>query len=78
MDEVNLVEKGKKEAVKKPPTREFGELGSASNLSNTEKEFSRGKLSSKVDYRLIMSGEVGADEIGNLIKLLEAQKQVLS
>jgi len=78
MNEATLVEKGKKDAFKKPPIMEFGESDSDLGLSNTEKEFSRGKLSSKVDYRLIMSGEVGAEELGKLIKLLEAQKDVLS
>lgn len=43
-----------------------------------EFELSRGKLSSDVSYRILCKGDIGAKEIAKLIKLLEAQKLVLS
>lgn len=45
----------------------------------SEREWLRGSLSKAkgIEYRLIVSGEVGSKEIGKLIKLLEAQKLVL-
>lgn len=45
--------------------------------SRGEREWLRGPLSKEVNYRLIVSGELGSKEIGKLIKLLEAQKLVL-
>lgn len=42
-----------------------------------EREWLRGALSKQAGYRLIVSGDLGAREIGKLIKLLEAQKAVL-
>lgn len=42
-----------------------------------EKEWMRGRLSKEADYRLLITGEIGAREIGRLIKLLEVQKAVL-
>ena len=42
-----------------------------------EREWLRGPLSREVGYRLLVSGDVGPKEIGKLIKLLEAQKEVL-
>ena len=47
------------------------------SMAAGEKEWLRGTLSKTVSYRLIVSGELGAREIGKLIKLLEAQKAVL-
>lgn len=43
-----------------------------------EREWIRGPLSSGTSYRLFVSGDLGPKEIGKLIKLLEAQKLVLS
>ncbi len=43
-----------------------------------EKEWLRGSLSAGTSYRLYVSGDLGPKEIGRLIKLLEAQKAVLS
>jgi hypothetical protein len=48
-----------------------------SQPSPSEREWLRGPLSKEVNYRLIVSGELGSKEIGKLIKLLEAQKLVL-
>lgn len=49
----------------------------SATLSTVEREWLRGPLSREVNYRLIVSGDVGPKEIGKLIKLLEAQKAVL-
>jgi hypothetical protein len=43
-----------------------------------EREWLRGPLAKDVNYRLIVSGDIGPREIGKLIKLLTAQKAVLS
>ena len=43
-----------------------------------EREWLRGPLAKDVNYRLIVSGDIGPREIGKLIKLLAAQKDVLS
>ncbi|EHL24155.1 hypothetical protein KYG_04225 [Acidovorax sp. NO-1] len=42
-----------------------------------EEEWLRGRLSKETNYRLLIAGEMGPKEIARLIKLLEAQKQVL-
>lgn len=42
-----------------------------------EREWLRGPLSRTTSYRLIVSGNVGARELGKLVKLLEAQRAVL-
>ncbi|MGV3578549.1 hypothetical protein [Brevundimonas sp.] len=42
-----------------------------------EREWLRGDLSREVSYRLFIQGEIGPKEIGKLIKLLQAQKDVL-
>lgn len=47
-------------------------------LNTSEREWLRGPLSREVSYRLIVSGDMGAKELGKLIKLLEAQKDVLA
>jgi hypothetical protein len=43
-----------------------------------EAEWLRGPLSRETSYRLLISGDMGPKEIGKLIKVLEAQKAVLS
>ena len=47
-------------------------------LAKSEREWLRGPLSKETSYRLVVSGDLGPREIGKLIKLLEAQKAVLS
>lgn len=47
-------------------------------LGKDEREWLRGPLSKETSYRLIVAGDLGPKEIGKLIKLLEAQKAVLS
>jgi hypothetical protein len=46
--------------------------------SDGEREWLRGPLSKEANYRIFVSGNLGPKEIGKLIKLLEAQKAVLS
>jgi hypothetical protein len=43
-----------------------------------EREWLRGLLSRDVGYRLLVSGDLGAEEVSKLIKILEAQKAILS
>lgn len=47
-------------------------------VSASEREWLRGPLSKETFYRLIVTGNLGPNEIGKLIKLLQAQKDVLS
>jgi len=47
-------------------------------LAKAEREWLRGPLSKETTYRPIVSGELGPKEIGKLIKMLQAQKAVLS
>lgn len=44
----------------------------------SEREWLRGPLSKDTSYRLLVSGEMGPREIGKLIRVLEAQRAVLS
>jgi hypothetical protein len=74
MNEISVVERGIDQTGINPPTLKIDTGG----LGEEEKEFSRGALSGSVDYRLLISGDLGPREIGKLIKLLEAQKAVLS
>ena len=80
MSEVIVVEKGAKSII--PPTLPITDPpASTSDISvftKGEREWLRGPLSRDASYRLIVSGELGPKEIGKLIKLLEAQKAVLS
>lgn len=47
------------------------------SIGGGEREWLRGPLSRDTSYRLVVSGNVGARELGKLIKLLEAQRAVL-
>lgn len=77
MNQVTVIEKRHEQApLNNPPVLEFEEK--QESLGKLEKEFSRGKLSNQVTYRLIVSGELGPKEIGKLITLLTAQKTILS
>lgn len=73
MNETTVLERG----VKPPPSPPF--LAEAPSLrpQAVEREWLRGQLSKEANYRLLVTGEMGAREIGKLIKLLEAQKLVL-
>jgi hypothetical protein len=62
-----------------PPTLAEPSMFAAKIVSEKgEREWLRGPLSKEVGYRLIVNGDLGPREIGKLIKLLEAQKAVLS
>lgn len=78
MSEV-VIEKKAETAVKAPPLMAIETKGHAPAvvISAAEREWLRGPLSREVSYRLIVTGDMGAPEIGKLIKLLEAQKLVL-
>ena len=43
-----------------------------------EQEWLRGPLSQDTSYRILVKGDLGPKEIGKLIKMLTAQKSVLS
>lgn len=82
MDEVTVVEKVEQKAAltKQPPSMPISQpmhSGADTLPKQSEREWLRGPLSKDVSYRLIVSGEMGAKEIGKLIKLLEAQRLVL-
>jgi hypothetical protein len=47
------------------------------NLAPHEKEWMKGSLSKNTEFRLLISGEIEAKQIGRLIRLLEAQREVL-
>jgi len=50
----------------------------ATPAAEGECEWLRGRLADTTSYRLFISGDMGPKEIGKLIRLLEAQKLVLS
>jgi hypothetical protein len=78
MDQVTTLQaKGAAAPVIQPPTLPLDE-SSIIPLAKTEREWLRGLLSKETSYRLVVSGDLGPKEIGKLIKLLEAQKAVLS
>lgn len=81
MSEAVLIEKKAADVVpgKAPPTMPMPGLPPASTqvAGAGEREWLRGPLSRDVNYRLVISGDMGPKEIGKLIKLLEAQKAVL-
>jgi hypothetical protein len=72
MNEVTIEQKGAKPQIA-PPI-----LAEEVRALASEREWLRGKLSQDASYRLIVTGDLGPKEIGRLIKLLEAQKDVLS
>lgn len=74
MNEVTLQEKGNEIKSQLPPPT-FAEVSRASGF---EREWLRGPLSKDATYRLIVTGDLGPKEIGKLIKMLEAQKEILS
>ncbi len=79
MEQAILVEKGVSDTQFSvvPPTLPL-KMATVSQLAAGEKEWLRGPLSRSVIYRLIVTGDLGPKELGKLIKLLEAQKAVLS
>ncbi len=53
-------------------------MASETTIQQGEREWLRGSLSKETSYRLIVPGDLGPKEIGKLIKILKAQKAVLS
>ncbi|MES2292986.1 MAG: hypothetical protein V4527_06795 [Pseudomonadota bacterium] len=77
MDEIVVEQKGSAAgAGKPPPTLSLNESNVV--LAAKEREWLRGPLGKEVSYRLIVTGELGPREINKLIRLLEAQRDVLS
>lgn len=80
LDELILVAKAVTPPVKPPifATQTTLSTTTASTAPTAgEEEWLRGRLSKETNYRLLITGEMGSKEIARLIKLLEAQKQVL-
>jgi hypothetical protein len=59
------------------PPAHPGIVGAPVSIGSGEREWLRGPLSREVSYRLVVSGDVGARELGKLIKFLQAQQAVL-
>jgi len=81
MSEVTLEQKGTANAAEQrgqPPRLPIQQQAPAVHLQDSEREWIRGPLSKDASYRIIVSGDLGPREIAKLIKLLEAQKLVLS
>lgn len=85
MEETSVVERGTEQrpsAIRTPPVLPVQPSAADPQpvaAVQDEREWMRGTLSKDraVNYRLIVSGDLGSREIGKLIKLLEAQKLVL-
>lgn len=77
MSEVMIEQKGVGQPLKVPPTLPEAETATV-KFGTTEREWLRGPLSKDFSYRLIVTGDLGPKEIGKLIKLLEAQREILS
>lgn len=54
-----------------------GNQKSAPVIESSESEWMRNKLAKDVEVRLLVKGEIGTKEIGKLIRLLEAQRDIL-
>lgn len=76
MEEVTIEMKGAPGVAKQPPT--LAQEGIGQFISQGEREWLRGPLSKAASYRLIVNGDLGPKELGKLITLLQAQKDVLS
>jgi hypothetical protein len=63
-----------------PPTATLSDAASdaaTSPLRGEEREWLRGLVSRDANYRLMVSGDVGPKELGELIRVLQAQKAML-
>lgn len=63
------------EVSAKPPFLPL--VAAPASLESGEREVASGKFGKSLNYRLLATGEIGAKELGKIIKLLEAQKDVL-
>jgi len=64
-------------APNRPTTADLSQIFQQPAVSANETEWMKGSLSKTTGFRLLISGEIGAKQISRLIKLLEAQKEVL-
>lgn len=60
-----------------PPFEDSADSHSRGALEKGESEWMRNKLGKETDVRLLTRGQMGPKEIGRLIRLLQAQKEVL-
>lgn len=77
LDEVILERKAAELGLERATPPVMPDLGRSYQMGDGEREWLRGPLSKNVSYRLLVSGDMGAKEIGKLIRLLTAQKLVL-
>jgi hypothetical protein len=82
MEQIRVIEKASGDPAKPPqgaaPILPLPPPDPSAAVAKGEREWLRGPLSKGTSYRLIVSGDLGPKEIGKLIKLLEAQKEVLA
>lgn len=78
MEQVEVVERAAVGAPLVPPAPPPRPPAPGLVAQAGEREMLRGPLSREVSYRLLVSGDLGPREIGKLIKLLQAQKAVLT
>ena len=76
MEEIIIEEKKSIDKVR--PTLPLMKEDRGMGLQENEREWVRGPLSKDTRYRIIVSGELGPTEIGKLIRVLNAQKDILS
>lgn len=69
MAELEILEKSRQPPPRLP-------LGSTPILAE-ERQFLHGPLGAEVEYRLLVSGNVGPRELGKLIRILQLQKELL-
>lgn len=60
-----------------PTPAELASVFQQPSLAQNETEWMKGSLSKTTGFRLLISGEIGTKQIAKLIRLLEAQKEVL-
>lgn len=77
MNQVTVEQKGGAKGM--PPILEEEEAEEEIMKTLTgEREWMRGPLSKDIGYRIMVSGDLGPKEIGKMIRLLEAQRDILS
>lgn len=76
MNQVIVEQKGG--GIKQPPILEEEVHASSADMTVGEHEWMRATLPNNIGYRIIVSGELGPKEIDKMIKLLQAQRDVLS
>lgn len=61
----------------RPTAADLSQISQQPAVLASETEWMKGSLSKTTGFRLLISGEIGAKQVARLIKLLEAQKEVL-